>query len=46
MKPRFRARREYFVPLGWVKVSGQVRNVVLKEYVGQDHAGGGECDCG
>ncbi|KAK4149632.1 ferri-bacillibactin esterase [Chaetomidium leptoderma] len=45
----FQARKSYFRPLGMtehchdlfdlVKASGKVRDVVLKEYTGQDHAG-------
>lgn len=45
----FQERRSYFRPLGMtenchdlfdrVKASGKVRDVVLKEYAGQDHAG-------
>jgi len=45
----FQARKSYFRPLGMtehchdlfdrVKASGMVRDVVLKEYAGQDHAG-------
>jgi hypothetical protein len=45
----FQTRKKYFRPLGMtehchdlfdsVKASGKVRDVVLKEYVGQDHAG-------
>jgi hypothetical protein len=45
----FQMRKSYFRPLGMaehchdlfdrVKASGRVRDVVLKEYTGQDHAG-------